>query len=111
MTKDRMDRERETIDAMIGIYCRGHHDTRRELCEECAALREYAFARLGRCRFGEGKPTCANCPIHCYKPAMREQVRTVMRYAGPRMLTRHPILAIHHLRDGRRKVTLGKIED
>jgi hypothetical protein len=29
-------------------------------------------------------------------------VRDVMRYAGPRMLTRHPWLAIAHLIDGQR---------
>ncbi len=31
---------------------------------------------------------------------MRERVRAVMRYAGPRMLLCHPILALLHLRDG-----------
>jgi hypothetical protein len=34
---------------------------------------------------------------------MRERVREVMRYSGPRMLTRHPVLAVAHLVDGRRK--------
>jgi hypothetical protein len=29
-------------------------------------------------------------------------MRTVMRYAGPRMLWRHPLLAVAHLIDGRR---------
>jgi len=33
---------------------------------------------------------------------LREHVRIVMRYAGPRMLWRHPILAVRHLIDGRR---------
>jgi hypothetical protein len=31
---------------------------------------------------------------------MREAVREVMRYAGPRMALRHPILAFLHLLDG-----------
>ena len=43
--------------------------------------------------FGDDKPTCANCKVHCYSEAMRERVRDVMRYAGPRMLWRHPVLA------------------
>jgi hypothetical protein len=34
---------------------------------------------------------------------MREQVRAVMRYAGPRMVKEHPLLAAAHLTDGRRK--------
>jgi hypothetical protein len=29
-------------------------------------------------------------------------MREVMRYAGPRMLWRHPLLAVAHLIDGRR---------
>jgi len=98
----RLDRERKTIDVMIHLYCKDHHDTRGELCEECETLREYAFARLDRCKFADAKPACGNCKIHCYKPDMRERVRVVMRYSGPRMLLRHPVLAIAHIRDGRR---------
>ena len=99
-----MDREMRTIDAMVRIYCRDHHGTNRgELCDGCATLREYSFARLGKCRYQDAKPTCANCPVHCYKPDMREKVREVMRYAGPRMLLRHPALAIAHMRDGRKR--------
>jgi len=73
------------------------------LCEECSALLAYARARLARCPYGVDKPTCAKCTTHCYKPAMREQVRAVMRYAGPRMVKEHPLLAAAHLTDGRRK--------
>jgi hypothetical protein len=99
----RLDRERKTIDAMIHIYCRGHHATKRgDLCEECADLRVYAFARLDKCRYQDDKPPCADCPIHCYKPDMREKVRGVMRYSGPRMMLRHPYLAIAHIIDGKR---------
>jgi hypothetical protein len=43
--------------------------------------------------------TCAKCPVHCYRPELRERIRAVMRYAGPRMLFRHPRLAILHLWD------------
>jgi hypothetical protein len=99
----RMARERKTIKAMIHLYCRDQHDTRGELCAECNALLDYAFLRLEKCPYQEGKTTCANCPVHCYKPEMRQQVRTVMRYAGPRMLWRHPILTLYHFLDGRRK--------
>ncbi len=87
---------------MIAIYCRDHHGAR-GLCELCAALEAYALARIDKCVYGVDKPTCFNCPIHCYKRDMREAVRVVMRYAGPRMLRRHPILAIRHILDGRRQ--------
>jgi hypothetical protein len=93
----RLAREQQTIDAMIAIYCRDHHGRRRGLCAECEGLRSYAEQRLVRCPFGDDKPTCANCKVHCYRAEMREAVKVVMRYAGPRMLLRHPILAIRHL--------------
>jgi predicted amidophosphoribosyltransferase len=103
----RMERERRTIEAMIGIYCRGQHRQCGELCPECRELLDYARLRLARCPFQEQKTTCANCPVHCYKPAMRERVRVVMRYAGPRMLFRHPGLTLYHFLDGRRKQPVG----
>jgi hypothetical protein len=31
------------------------------------------------------------------KPIMRERVREIMRYAGPRMIIHHPLNAIQHL--------------
>lgn len=69
------------------------------LCPQCQALLDYAHQRLERCKFGEDKPSCTRCPVHCYKPAMREQIRQVMRYSGPRMLLHDPIMAIRHLWD------------
>jgi predicted amidophosphoribosyltransferase len=88
---------------MITIYCRGHHGTRRGLCPECQELLDYAIARLDRCPFQTGKTTCADCSVHCYRPAEREMIRAVMRYAGPRMLFRHPILTLFHFIDSLRK--------
>ena len=74
---------------------------------ECNELHTYAMSRLERCPFGQEKPTCATCQIHCYKPQLRERIREVMRFAGPRMLWRHPILAIRHVLD-RRVAALAK---
>jgi hypothetical protein len=98
----RLRRERRTVRAMVEIYCRAQHG-RGELCGSCRELLAYADQRLERCVFGPKKPTCADCPIHCYRPEPRERMREVMRFAGPRMLLRHPILALFHLWvDGRR---------
>ena len=94
---------RKTVEAMIRLYCHDEHQTPAGLCPECAELQDYAGERLTRCPYQPGKTTCAKCPIHCYKPAMRDEIRAVMRYAGPRMITRHPLLALYHLFDGRRK--------
>jgi hypothetical protein len=96
-----MNREKKTVSEMIRIYCRAHHGTSDDLCPQCTELFDYAMCRLDRCPFGADKPTCAKCPIHCYKPQMRDQIRDVMRYAGPRMLLRHPILAVLHKLDGK----------
>jgi len=103
----RLARERRTVAAMIRIYCRAHHGAG-QLCAECSELLEYALSRLDRCPFAPDKPTCAKCPIHCYKPAMRQQIRAVMRFAGPRMIYRHPYLALRHFLDGRRMPRLKR---
>lgn len=109
-TPRRLAREEKTIAAMIALYCRDHHEVVAPddaapgdsgLCAECAELLDYARLRLEKCRYGAEKPTCANCTTHCYRPEMRERVRVVMRYSGPRMLKRHPFLAVAHLVDGR----------
>ncbi|MBT8087004.1 MAG: nitrous oxide-stimulated promoter family protein [Gammaproteobacteria bacterium] len=97
-------RELLTITKMVGIYCSAHHDGSADsLCESCTEFMDYATLRLQKCPYGDDKPTCSNCPIHCYKPARRTQAKTIMRYAGPRMLLRHPVLAIAHKLDGFRK--------
>jgi hypothetical protein len=98
----RIARELKTIRAMLQIYCREQHDADADLCAECRTLADYAEKRLALCPFGTDKPTCVNCQVHCYGPRQREAVRVTMRYAGPRMLTRHPILALAHVIDGRR---------
>ncbi len=96
-------RELTIIRAMLRLYCRGHdHPGRAPLCADCAALLDYATRRLERCVFGDAKPTCTNCTVHCYSAEKREQIRVVMKWAGPRMPLRHPILSIIHMIDGNR---------
>jgi Nitrous oxide-stimulated promoter len=105
----RIEREKRTVGAMIALHCRANHATGSNLCEDCRQLCDYAFARLERCPFGAGKTTCAKCPVHCYKPDMREQIRKVMRYSGPRMLYRHPVLALMHQIDSLRRSSSSKV--
>jgi len=100
-------RELKTIEAMVRMYCRRHGHPRGSgspLCNECGELFQYASRRLERCVFGDAKPACANCVVHCYKADMRERIRVVMRWAGPRMMLRHPIMAVAHLIAERRPV-------
>jgi len=103
----RLQREWRTMQAMVGIYCRGQGHERRpdvDLCQVCSAFFEYATRRLEKCPYGPAKPTCARCPVHCYKPQPRELARTIMRYSGPRMMLRHPWLSITHVADKVRRV-------
>jgi hypothetical protein len=97
-------RERRTIRAMIDVFCRGVHDRRGGACAECGDLLAYAEKRLEKCPFQDDKPPCAKCPIHCYQPARRDQIKTVMRYSGPRMFWRHPWFALRHWLDGFKQV-------
>jgi hypothetical protein len=102
----RIAREGKTVATMIGLYCHNLHGTGNGLCEQCQELHDYALQRLHKCPFQEGKTTCAKCPVHCYRPGMREYIRSVMRYSGPRMLYTHPIMALQHVVDGRRKAPI-----
>lgn len=99
-TTRRLLRELRTLEAMTAIYCRDHHGGTAP-CERCSELLAYAAKRLAVCPYGENKPVCAKCQIHCYGPAPREDVRVIMRYAGPRMMLRHPWLALGHVLDKR----------
>lgn len=103
LTTPRLQREHLTMQRMVEIYCRDHHGAA-EPCGECSAFLDYAERRLEKCPYGERKPTCAKCPIHCYKRAQREQAQAIMRYAGPRMTFRHPWLSLTHLLDKLRRV-------
>ncbi len=96
-SKNRLEQEHKTITTMIQMYCKNCHKTNKSLCQDCSDLLKYAEERLKNCRFGIDKPTCDTCTVHCYKPDMREKIRTVMRYAGPRMIYKHPVMGFRHL--------------
>lgn len=98
----RLAKEFETVSAMIELYCQNHHSRSSHggLCSECKKLKEYACKKLSRCPFQETKPTCAKCTVHCYNRDMRSRIKTIMKYAGPRMVYKHPLMALKHLLDG-----------
>lgn len=107
MLGKRILRERVSIEKMIIIYCKAEHRTREGLCDDCNSLLEYALQRLQRCIFSEDKPVCAKCPVHCYRKTMRDKIVAVMRYSGPRMIYKHPVLAMLHLIDSFRNTSIG----
>lgn len=92
------EKEIQVVTLMIKKYCKGNHNSKKnELCDECKKLLDYVEFRRSKCPFGDEKPFCSNCKIHCYKHEMREKIRQVMRYSGPRIVFDHPILATRHL--------------
>ena len=101
--ENKREREKRVVSEMIHLYCRKKHGTRGKLCPECAALDAYAKLRSDKCPFMETKTFCSNCKVHCYKPEMREKIRAVMRFSGPRMIFTHPVIAVRHVVESKRE--------
>ena len=99
LLKSRREREKIIVQTMIEMYCTGNHTENTDLCDECADLAKYAEKRLLSCMFGDVKPVCKSCPVHCYSPQKREQMQMVMRWSGPRMLKKKPFYAVIHVID------------
>lgn len=93
--------EQEVVQELIQLYCKRLHKVRTKnqlgLCPHCQEVLTYAHSRVAACPFMETKSFCSNCKVHCYEPRMREEIRKVMRYAGPRMLFKRPIMVLHHM--------------
>ena len=57
--------EKKLLSVMIGIYCRGNHGgndgNKKELCDSCKKLEEYALFRTEKCPFMETKTFCSAC--------------------------------------------------
>ena len=106
------EREKKVVSLMISLYCHKKHvgfweDVHRQmgaptLCAECAELDRYA-QRIDRCPFMETKTFCSNCRVHCYKPEMREKIKEIMRFSGPRMVFHHPIMALRHVIESKKE--------
>ena len=93
-------RKEQRVVEEIKLYCSKNHPSYKEsntMCHECRTLSDYAKQRSKHCPFMEQKTFCANCKVHCYKPEMREQIRKVMRFSGPRIILYHPVMAVWHL--------------
>lgn len=102
-TMKKREREKKMVSLMIQLYCKKKHHTKGVLCEECRQLAEYAAQRTDKCPFMETKTFCSNCRVHCYKPDMREKIREVMRFSGPRMLLSHPVAAVRHVLESKKE--------
>lgn len=102
--------ELKVASLMIKLFCKKRHKTKtKKLCPCCQELQSYVVQRLEKCPHGESRPFCSNCKIHCYKPDMRQKIKTVMRFSGPRMLLYHPVVALKHLKSQIQEKYNGKI--
>lgn len=109
-------RERKDLEVLAlftAVYCRAHHlgpraplaTTDPELrglslhkspvCASCSEFLAYAFERRLRCPLEE-KPACKHCPVHCYKPGHRDQVREIMRFSGQHLIRRGRLDLLWH---------------
>lgn len=110
--QNKREREKRTVALMISIYCQKQHGTKKVLCPECEALLQYAMQRSDKCPFMKTKTFCSNCKVHCYKPEMREKIREVMRFSGPRMIAYHPVMAVRHVVESKKeKRRLEKLDE
>lgn len=90
----RIEREKKTVGFMVRKYCALYHGP--ELCKECESLLRYTAERLDSCPFGDKKPFCSACSVHCYEAEKCERIREVMRKIGPRMLYLMPLEYLRH---------------
>ena len=110
-TRTLINREKKTIQHMIGIYCHGQKHAVGKVCGKCRLLLHYAIRCINSCHYqAADKPVCGICPTQCFNPDMREQFNGIMRYAGPRMLLFHPILTTLHFCDALRNMRRMKMQ-
>lgn len=95
MKTDRKALEKEIFDKMTLIYCKDHHCS--SICTRCNEIILYAHRRIDLCKFGKNKSFCSKCLIHCFKTDIREDVKKIMRYSGPRIIFHHPLMAFKHM--------------
>ena len=97
MIQPRATRETKTVEKMIRIYCKAHHQ--KAICSECQKLLDYSLKRIERCPQVGEKPICSDCTINCYQETIRKKIREVMRFSGPKMIFHHPYYALMHVFD------------
>lgn len=96
MAESRRELKKRVFEKMTILYCRGQKHPGSP-CEDCRTLIDYAFRRVELCPFEKDGTFCSSCKVHCFQDEMRENVKKVMRYSGPRIFLHHPILVMRLL--------------
>lgn len=79
-----------------------------ELCPVCLAMVLRSEKKTQYCVHMPYKTLCHLCPRPCYTEKQMEEIRPMMRYSGPRLITKHPILTYRHMREIHRSKRLQK---
>ncbi len=66
------------------------------LCLSCRKLLAHALVKRARCPL-DPKPACKHCPVHCYHPTYRQNIREVMRFSGRRLVLSGRLDLLYHL--------------
>lgn len=93
---NRRDQKHQIVSDMVMIYCDGHHKHTLSPCPKCQEVLDYSKFRTSKCPYIKKTLFCSNCPTPCYKPDMKEEMRVIMKYSGPRYFFKHPILVLKH---------------
>ncbi len=96
ITDYKREKEREVVHTMIELYCSKYHG-KKELCHTCKKLLDYSSLKIDNCPFMDEKTFCSKCSVHCYDEYMRDQIKKVMRFSGPRMIVYYPLMTIDHI--------------
>ncbi|MBL8027147.1 MAG: nitrous oxide-stimulated promoter family protein [Fibrobacteres bacterium] len=93
--KERQKRELVTITIMVTMYCKAKH-RKGALCSNCRELLDFSIERIHACKIKSSGVVCSSCKVHCFPDSLREHIKAVMRFSGPRMIIGHPVLAVRH---------------
>jgi len=110
-----LQKDLRTLALFVLVYCRHHHgEAPKEpltlkthdveaiagrslpLCDGCRKLLAHAMVKRTRCPMSP-KPACKHCPVHCYHPSYRQQIREVMKFSGKKMLLSGRLDYLFHL--------------
>ncbi len=97
MINKRHNWEKNTVYKMIRLFCNAHHNTDKQLCNDCSDLFNYSILRINNCFYEINKPVCSSCKTHCFNKKNREKIRLVMRWSGPKMLWYYPFTSMKYL--------------
>lgn len=83
---------------MIKIFCKSNHSDDNtyncnNLCNKCYDMQKYMHYRIDHCKQNN---FCAYCGTKCHPKDKSDYMKKIMRYSGPRIFKKYPIISIKH---------------